>query len=92
MAHSMVASRHGLDIEIDFERFIKAVGYLGKSHGQIELHEFLRAQSLLQPVHQRLRGADMCGEFLGILDNEFLQVIIDQTRLVVCQLLDLLFG
>jgi len=88
----MMASRHSLDIEIDFERFMKAVGYLGKSHGQIELHEFLLAQALLQPVDQRLRGADMGGEFLGILDDEFLQVIIYRTRLVVCQLLDLLFG
>ncbi len=34
----------------------------------------------------------MCGEFPGILDDEFLQVIIYRTRLVVCQLLDLLFG
>jgi hypothetical protein len=92
MAHGMVASCHGLDLEIDLKRFVKAVGHLGKSHGQIELHEFLLAQPLLQPVHQRLRGADVCGEFLGILDDEFLQGIIDRTRLVVCQLLDLLFG
>ena len=88
----MVASRHGLDIEIDRERFVKAVGHLGKSHGQIELHQLLLAQPLFQLVHERFRGADGFGEVLGILNDEFLQVIVYRTRLVVRQLIDLLLA
>jgi hypothetical protein len=92
MAYGMVTSHHGLDIEIDLERFVKAVGHLSKSHGQIELHELLLAQPLFQLVHERFRGADGFCEFLGILNDEFLQIIIYRTRFVVHQLIDLLFA
>ena len=92
MVQRMGTPRHGLGIKIDPERFIKAVRDLSKPHGQIELHELLFAQPLFQPVHERFRGAGGSRKFLSGLEDEFLQIIVDRTRCVVRQLIDLLVG
>ena len=78
-----------LKVYVDLKRFIEAVGDLSDPHCQIQLHQFPFAQLLFEPVHQGFRDTHVLRQFFGIGDDQFLQVIIDRTRLIPVELLDL---
>jgi hypothetical protein len=87
-----VSSGVSSEIEVDFERFVEAVGDLGDAHGQIELDQLLFAQPLLELVHECFRDTNVFREFFGVLDDQLLQIVVYRTAFIVRKLLDLLFG